>query len=102
MRRMGKPACPVALAAAGIGWSGAANAEATLAEAGGWTVSTDGRINAFVSHVWADDRPKGLESLGWVGFNETTSNGQANGDRKLRRPKIRSGSDPSTRAFIVT
>jgi hypothetical protein len=101
MRLIGKQACAVVLAAAGIVWSGAAKAEVKLVEAGGWTVSTDGRINAFVSHIWADDRPKGLESLGWVGFNETTSNGQADGNRKLRRTKIRSGYVPSTLAFNV-
>jgi hypothetical protein len=101
MRLIGRQACALALATVGIVWSGAANAEVKLGEAGGWTVSTDGRVNAFVSHVWGDDRPKGLESLNWVGFNESTSNGQADGNGKLRKTRIRSGYVPSTLAFNV-
>jgi hypothetical protein len=101
MRLISRQACALVLAAAGIAWSGAAKAEVTLGEAGGWTVSTDGRVNAFVSHVWGDDRPKGLESLNWVGFNESTSNGQADADGKLRKTRIRSGYVPSTLAFNV-
>jgi hypothetical protein len=101
MRLFGKQACAVALAAAGMVWSGAAKAEVKISEAGGWTISTDGRVNGFVSHVWGDDRPKGLESLNWVGFNESTSNGQADGNGKLRKTRIRSGYVPSTLAFNV-
>jgi hypothetical protein len=76
-----------------------ARAEIKLVEAGGWTVSTDGRVNAFVSHVWGDNRPEGLESLNWVGFNEITSPGQVDSAGKIRKTKIRSGYVPSTLAF---
>ena len=86
-------------AAFAFAWSGAASAEVELAKAGGWIVSTDGRVNGFVSHVWGDDRPEGLESLPWVGFNETGDPGQADADGKLRRTRIRSGYVPSVLAF---
>jgi hypothetical protein len=89
------------LAAAVVAVSGSATAEVKLAEANGWTVSTDGRANGFVSHIWGDDRPKGLESLQWVGFNETGDAGQADANGKLRKTRIRSGYVPSTFAFNV-
>jgi hypothetical protein len=82
-----------------LGWTGTARAEVELAEADGWTVSTDGRVNAFVSHVYGDQRPEGLTSLQWVGFNESTATSQANSDGKLQRTKIRSGYVPATLAF---
>lgn len=87
------------LAMAGLGWAGSARAEVPLAEAGGWKVSTDGRVNSFVSHVWGDSRPEGLESLPWVGFNESGSDGQLDAERKLRKTRVRSGYVPSTLAF---
>jgi Gram-negative porin len=89
----------LALATAALVWPGAVQAEVKLAEAGGWVVSTDGRVNAFISHVWGDDRPVGLESLNWVGFNESSSGGQANADGKLNKTRLRSGYVPSTLAF---
>src|SRR5687768_2149109 len=88
----------LALAAALV-WPCTSQAEIKLAEADGWVVSTDGRVNAFISHVWGDNRPAGLESLNWVGFNESTSAGQVNADGKLRKTKIRSGYVPTTLAF---
>jgi hypothetical protein len=94
-----KQAAALVLAAAALSAPSVAKAEVKLAEAGGWTVSTDGRVNAFVSHVWGDQRPKGLESLNWVGFNESNSSGQATADGQLRKTKIRSGYVPSTLAF---
>ena len=48
------------LAALTLGVTSAASAEVKLVEAGGWTVTTDGRVNAFVSHVYGDPRPDGL------------------------------------------
>lgn len=84
---------------AGLGCAGVAGAEVQLAEAGGWKVSTDGRVNGFVSHVWGDDRPKGNESLPWVGFNEATSDTQTDAEGKLRKTRVRSGYVPSTLAF---
>jgi Gram-negative porin len=89
----------LALAAGALVWPGTSRAEIKLAEVDGWVVTTDGRVNAFVSHVWGDNRPEGLESLNWVGFNESTSEGQLDKDGKLRKTKIRSGYVPSTLAF---
>jgi len=89
------------LAALVLAVSGSAPAEVKLVEANGWTVSTDGRFNGFVSHVWGDDRPDGLESLPWVGFNETGDSGQADADGKLRKTRVRSGYMPTTFAINV-
>ncbi len=89
------------LAAAVSLLAGSAAAEIKLVEANGWTVSTDGRVNGFASHVWGDDRPEGLESLPWVGFNETGDSGETDGSGKLRKTRIRSGFVPSTFGFTV-
>lgn len=89
------------VAAALLAVSGSAAAEIKLVEGNGWMVSTDGRVNGFVSHVWGDDRPAGLESLPWVGFNETGDSGQADANGKLRKTRVRSGFMPSTFAFNV-
>jgi hypothetical protein len=94
-----KQASALVLAVLAVSAPSVAHAEVKLVEAGGWTVSTDGRVNAFVSHIWGDNRPKGLESLNWVGFNESNSSGQATADGKLRKTRIRSGYVPSTLAF---
>lgn len=91
----------ILLASAVVFWGSSGQAEVELAKAGSWVVTTDGRINAFVSHIWGDDRPKGLESLNWVGFNESSSGGQADADGDLRRTRIRGGYVPSTLAFNV-
>jgi hypothetical protein len=88
-----------ALSLAVLTLGSAAKAEIKLVEAGGWTVSTDGRVNAFVSHVYGDNRPEGLANLNWVGFNESNSSGQVNADKKLQKTRIRSGYVPSTLAF---
>jgi hypothetical protein len=85
--------------AAGLAWGNAAKAEVKLAEAGGWVATTDGRVNAFVSHIWGDNRPAGLESLGWVGFNESGSASHPDAEGKLRKTRIRSGYVPSTLAL---
>src|SRR5690349_14791272 len=95
-RQLGRALLATALA---LGWTSAARAEVKLVEAGGWTVSTDGRVNAFVSHVYGDQRPPGLGNLLWVGFNENSQISQANSKNKLQRTKIRSGYVPSTLAF---
>ena len=86
-------------AIAGLCWASLAGAEVPLVEAGGWKISTDGRVNGFVSHTWGDDRPKGLEGLNWVGFNESNYTGQADAEGKLTKTRIRSGYVPSTLAF---
>jgi hypothetical protein len=91
-----------ALAATALMWGHSANAEVKLAEAGGWTFTTDGRVNGFVSHVWGENRPEGLTELAWVGFNESGDSGQADSEGKLRKTRIRSGYVPSTLAFNVS
>ncbi len=91
----------LALATTALAWSGSAKAEVTLAEANGWTFSSDGRVNGFVSHLWGDDRPAGLTGLQWVGFNETGQVEQLNENGKLSRTRIRSGYVPTTLAFNV-
>src|SRR3954447_18178466 len=94
-----KQTAAVALATAAFVWPLAVRAEVKLGEADGWVVTTDGRVNAFITHVWGDNRPAGLENLNWVGFNESGSGGQANADGKLNKTRIRSGYVPSTLAF---
>jgi len=94
-----KQTAAVALATAAFVWPLAVRAEVNLGEADGWVVTTDGRVNAFITHVWGDNRPAGLENLNWVGFNESGSGGQANADGKLNKTRIRSGYVPSTLAF---
>lgn len=95
-RRLGRT---LKLAALGVGWTTVASAEVNLGEAAGWSVSVDGRVNAFVSHVWGDNRPPGLDNLNWVGFNESNSPGQADSENNLRKTRIRSGYVPSTLGF---
>jgi hypothetical protein len=88
-----------ALSLVALGWTSLANGEVTLGEAGGWTASVDGRVNAFVSHVWGDNRPEGLDNLNWVGFNESNSPGQADSENNLRKTRVRGGFVPSTIGF---
>ncbi len=95
-RRFGKTLCAAAVT---LGVTGAANAEVPLGEALGWAVSVDGRVNSFISHVWGDNRPAGLDNLNWVGFNESNSGGQADSNNELRKTRIRSGYVPSTLGF---
>ena len=95
-RRLGKT---LSLAALALGWMRLANAEVPLGEAAGWRVSVDGRVNAFVSHVWGDNRPAGLDNLNWVGFNESNSPGQANSENELRKTRIRAGFVPTVLGF---
>jgi hypothetical protein len=87
------------LAALGVAWTSFASAEIPLVETGGWSVSVDGRVNTFVSHVWGDNRPAGLNNLNWVGFNESNAPGQADSENNLSKTRIRSGYVPSTLGF---
>ncbi len=89
----------LALTALALGDPSLAQAEVKIAESGGWALSTDGRVNAFVSHVFGEPRPNGLTGLPWVGFNESNSSGQVNVDNKLRKTRVRSGYVPSTLAL---
>src|SRR4051812_10681776 len=94
----------VSLSAAALASASTAHAEVKLLDGGptGWTISTDGRVNAFVSHVWGDNRPAGLESLNWVGFNESTDDAAATVDNKLNRTRVRSGYVPSNFALMAS
>jgi hypothetical protein len=89
----------LAALALALGWTALARAEVPLGEALGWKISVDGRVNAFVSHVWGNNRPAGLDNLNWVGFNESNSPGQADSDNNLRKTRVRSGYVPSTLGF---
>ncbi len=89
------------LVAVAFAWSGVARAEVELAKAGGWMISTDGRVNGFATHTWGDNRPKGLESMPWVGYNESGNPGHGDEDGDLRRTRIRSGFVPTTLGFNV-
>jgi predicted porin len=79
-----------------------AAADVPVAEVNGWTISTNGRVNGFVSHVWGQSRPAGLDSLNWVGFNENTDTAEADTDNELQRTRIRSGYVPTNFAFMVS
>lgn len=92
-------ACALSSASSTLAFNAAA--DVPLAEVGGWTVSTNGRANGFVSHVWGDNRPAGLESLNWVGFNEATDAAEASPDNKLSRTRIRSGYVPTNFALMA-
>lgn len=99
MWRSRKWSAAVVSAVAALVSASSAQAEVKLAEAGGWVVSTDGRANGFVSHVWGENRPKELSNLSWVGFNEAPDSGQLDAEGKLRKTRIRGGFVPSTLAF---
>ena len=89
----------VTLTVLALVWTRVSRAEVELVKAAGWTVTTDGRANGFVSHIWGDDRPDGFESLAWMAFNEAPDTGQADENGKLQKTRIRSGYVPSTLAF---
>jgi hypothetical protein len=95
----GKKLRVLAFGAFAFAWAGTTQAEVELGKAAGWTITTDGRVNGFISHIWGDDRPKGFESLAWMAFNEAPDTGQADKDGKLQKTRIRSGYVPSTLAF---
>ncbi len=79
-----------------------AQAEVQLAEADGWRVSTDGRVNAFVSHIFGENRPDSLGSLPWVGYNENPTAGQSNAANEVRKTRIRSGYVPNNVALNLS
>lgn len=89
----------VAVVCAVLTLVGAATAEIELADSEDWSVTTDGRVNGFVSHIFGDERPEELGSLIWVGFDETGDSGQASADGQIRRTRVRSGFVPSTLAL---
>lgn len=97
----GKWLAAMAIIGGGLSLTSAAAADVTLVEKDGWTISTNGRVNAFVSHVWGDTRPAGLESLNWVGFNEATDRTEVSPDDKIQKTRIRSGYVPSNFALMA-
>jgi len=73
--------------------AGRAQAEVKLVDVGGWTLSTDGRINNFISHAWGDWLPPGEPST-YTGLDEAQdSNG------KISSTRIRSGFIMNVLAF---
>jgi hypothetical protein len=73
--------------------AGRAHAEIKLLDVDGWTFSTDGRINNFLSHAWGDWLPQGEPST-YTGLDEDKD---ANG--KIRSTRIRSGFIMNVLAF---
>ena len=80
-----KAATAVVLAA--LTWQAPAWCEVTLGEGGGWTVSTDGRVNAFISVARGTGIPdsQGIVTPGAVDDDTKDSN------EKLRSTRIRNG-----------
>ncbi|HEX2658121.1 MAG TPA: porin, partial [Polyangia bacterium] len=74
-----------ALALMGTLSAGRAQAEIKLLDVDGWTFSTDGRINNFVSHAWGDWLPAGEPST-YTGLDEAQT-----ADGKIKSTRIRSG-----------
>ena len=71
-----------------------AKAAVELVDADGWQASVDGRVNAFVTHTFGDERPEET-GANWIGFNESDINPSGN----IRRTRIRSGMFPSFIGF---
>jgi hypothetical protein len=65
--------------------AGRAQAEIKLLEVDGWTFSTDGRINNFLSHAWGDWLPAGEPST-YTGLDEAQT-----ADGKIKSTRLRSG-----------
>lgn len=99
IKKIAPTAAGAALAVAGLATTSPAEATIKLTEVDGWSISMDGRVNAFVSHVFGENRPESLDNLNWVGFNEITSPGVADSENKLSRTRVRSGYVPSTLGF---
>lgn len=73
--------------------AGRAQAEIKLLDVNGWTLSTDGRVNNFISHAWGDWLPPGEPST-YTGLDEAQdSNG------KISSTRIRSGFIMNVLAF---
>jgi hypothetical protein len=89
MRRPPKlmPACAgVALAIAFVGWGASASAQVSLAETDGWRLSTDGRVNAFLSVAEGMGLPADQpQNLGAGNHDATDSN------NNLHSSRIRNG-----------
>src|SRR5262245_10057955 len=85
-----------AVVLAAFTWQAPALAEITLAEKDGWTVSTDGRVNAFISYARGDGIPEGQTD-----FPGTATKDTKDSQNKLRSTRIRNGFLASILAFSV-
>jgi hypothetical protein len=86
-----------AVVLAALTWQAPALAEITLAEKDGWTVSTDGRVNAFISVARGTSLPdsQSLSVAGAVDDDAKDSN------QKIRSTRIRNGFLASVLGFKV-
>lgn len=91
-----KLSAAAALVLAAVSWQAPALAEITLAEKDGWTVSTDGRVNAFISYARGDGIPEGQTD-----FPGTATKDTKDSQNNLRSTRIRNGFLASILAFSV-
>lgn len=86
----------VAVVLAAFTWQAPALAEITLAEKDGWKVSTDGRVNAFISYARGTGIPEGQTD-----YPGTTTKDTKDSKDQLRSTRIRNGFLASILAFKV-
>jgi hypothetical protein len=89
-----KAAAAVVLAA--FTWQAPALAEITLAEKDGWKVSTDGRVNAFISYARGTGIPEGQTDYPGTATKDTKDSKD-----QLRSTRIRNGFLASILAFTL-
>jgi hypothetical protein len=86
----------VAVVLAAFTWQAPALGEVTLVEKDGWTVSTDGRVNAFVSYARGTGIPEGQPD-----YPGTTTKDQKDSNEELRSTRIRNGFLASILGFKI-
>jgi len=86
----------VAVVLTALTWQAQARAEITLGEAQGWEVSTDGRVNAFISHAFGTGIPEGQQDYPGTGIKDTH-----NSKNELRSTRIRNGFLSSILGFTI-
>jgi hypothetical protein len=86
----------VAVVLAAFTWQAPALAEVTLAEKDGWKVSTDGRVNAFISYARGTGIPEGQTD-----YPGTTTKDTKDSKEQLRSTRIRNGFLASILAFKI-
>src|SRR5688572_26563449 len=86
----------VAVALTALTWQAQALGEVKLAEAQGWEVSVDGRVNAFISHAFGTGIPEGQQDYPGTGTKDTH-----NSKNELRSTRIRNGFLSSILGFTV-
>lgn len=85
-----------AVVLAAFTWQAPARGEITLAEKEGWKVSTDGRVNAFISVARGTGIPEGQPD-----YPGTTTKDQKDSKEELRSTRIRNGFLASILGFRV-